>query len=369
VRRGLARSIATALVALLWMTPAAGFAQEEGGGSSSSRVAGARDAYAEVDFDGTVRLAAEAIEGGGMTLEETNEAYRLLGLAHAALGNQPEARSAFVRLLAIDPDVRLERRLSPALRSPYMEARGYWAQYRERLSIQARLGGERLTVAIGDPTDLAETVRIRHRLNPGDDYESFEGGAAPRVELEVGERAELVVELLDSHGNTLARLGTELEPHRVGVWETGATGEPVYLDRPADPLPFIVGGAVGIALGLGGIGTGIYFCLERERLAEQWNTAGQECNNPGVTRGDVCRDVLDDLETSEVLAGVFYGIGGAFTVVGALLFILMPSGDGDAEEGEEVDGEGGEAPADAAAEEAWIRCGPGLLSFACEGRF
>lgn len=324
-------------------------------GVRAQSLADARRAYAEVDFEATVEASRGAIAAGGHGPAELAELYRLLGLSLAALEQPQPARDAFVRLLAVDPDARLENRLSPQLRSPYMEARGYWGQFgEERLAVVAALRGSQIAVDVTDPAGLAERVRVRHRPGPEGGWQIVELAPSddPAVRIE-GDRAEVLVELLDGPGNVLLRQGSEAEPERVGAWPDPAeavdeAGPAVPPAEPPNATPLHVAGVALLAGGVASAVVGAVFHVERESLAETWNEAGPGCDGNGLTRGEVCAGVRSDLDTAAMLSGVFYGLGGALALAGAIVMIAAPSGGGD---------------------ETALRCAPGVLSVACGGRF
>lgn len=86
----------------------------------------------------------------------------MLGIAQAALDERDAARGWFQRLLALHPDVELERSLSPRLRSPYLGARGFWVVAFTRRSVDIVSSGpsEDLRLRVRDPAEMVARVRL-----------------------------------------------------------------------------------------------------------------------------------------------------------------------------------------------------------------
>lgn len=165
----------------------------------------ARQAYAGLEYERCRAQAKGALEEPA-TREERVEAYRLMGLCRAALGDTEPAREAFIHMLAIDPEARLPEGLSPRFTSSYLEAKGYWVGQKTLTLQVARSrteGGKRVVLLeIHDPMEQVAKVSFRKEfgeLSPG-------LKAAPRMELELpgGEPVEIVA--LDAHGGEVALL-------------------------------------------------------------------------------------------------------------------------------------------------------------------
>ncbi len=227
----------------------------------------AEQAYARADFDRTLEHAAIALQEGGHTPPELVRVYLLLGVCASALGDTDGARDFFQRMLAIDPAAVLDDTVPPRLRGPYLEARGAISARPERLGVEAGIVRARsaLRIAVSDPFHMTHRVRVHARL-PGEtaytDVESSEGTAEVLAELpgvDVAERAEYWVELVDEYGNVLLRAGDELEPRAVGrvpggpvAVDAGASGGGSVFDEPAFWIIAIgvvlVGGATATAI-------------------------------------------------------------------------------------------------------------------------
>jgi len=148
---------AAALAALLLSTPAS-WAQ------GSARLAEAQKAYAEVDYDRTRTLAREALQQGGNDRAATSELYLLWATAAAALDRAEEARSAFLCVLATNPDLKLERTLSPKIRAPYLEARGSASTRDGKAPLEVTLQRRKQELELGlrDTLHVASSIRAWH---------------------------------------------------------------------------------------------------------------------------------------------------------------------------------------------------------------
>ena len=233
----------------------------------------AEHAYGEVDFEGARHDASAAIDAGGLSPTQLVRAYQLIGVSSSALGEAPEARAAFVMMVSIDPDVRLDDTVPPRLRAPFLEARGTVSSA-ARLSAEVQLARAygSLRIVLTDPRELVDRVRIHARVEgqteftmaefpPTDEIMSRTNGASS------ADRIEYWLEGLDLHGNQVLLLGSEFEPLVVGRTAAGdaSSGGSGGGDAPSgggggggnifeQPLFWIIVGGVvlvGAAIGVG----------------------------------------------------------------------------------------------------------------------
>lgn len=325
----------------------------------------AEAAYQKIDFDGTLENARKALKAGGNEPKRVARIYYLLGLAHATKQNPDEARDAFVRMIAIAPDMQIEKSLSPRLRSPYLEARGYWASRPEKLGAEPKLNVDdsKLIVGVTDPASMVDRVRVRTRLKPGGDYREAVEKPGDEVVVTVPGlaqrgRVQFNIALLDEHGNVLWRSGTDGAPEALGTLRQKDAAGPRRDRTPArpadggsDPTPFHVLAGTAAALGVISIGVAVPFHLKRESEAKDWN--GAECEQAvGQTRAEQCGDVDDRRESAEQRAVLFYALGSALVTAGFITWLAAPS-----------------SKPEKPAASAGVRCGAGLASVACAGRF
>lgn len=245
------RKVATAsLVIALVALPGGAFAQARG---SLSR---AETAYEHVDLEGTLEHAQRALEEGEHDLRQLVRIYELIGVAAAALDQDEESRDAYLRMLALAPDAQVDRNLSPQMRSPFLEARGYWAAHSERLEATAtfvRAQGA-IRVELSDPLDMARSVVVHARVGDEGEFSEVSEDAArttvaPIPGADRASRVDYYVTVLDEYGNHIIELGSATEPLSEGGDQGDASG-----GRPGRRRTlWIVLGTVGGALLVGGI--------------------------------------------------------------------------------------------------------------------
>lgn len=218
----------------------------------------ARKAYADLAYAACRDQAKAALEDEA-TLAERVDAYRLLGLCHAALGDTEAARGAFTTMVTLDPEAELPKGLSPRFTSSYLEAKG------------ALLGSDPLALVI--EADRTEGKKRVVRVHVKDDaglvdkvtWEDDEGErasglkAAERMELELP--AEVAVKLLgvDENGGVVvetALAGPEpvvADAQPGGAQANGDQGGTVTGEEDPGAGPWLwVGVAAGAGLLLAG---------------------------------------------------------------------------------------------------------------------
>ncbi len=289
-------------------------------------VEAAERAYRDVDFEAQRTEARRALEAGNHPPTRLAEIYRLLGIAHAALGQPEAAKQAFLRLLALDPNVELERFLSPRLRSPYMEARGFWDVTSARLGVDAvslRQPQGATLLRLGDPLGMVARVRLRT------------AGAKPDValdlEIEAASELRIVRSQLQRFGNLDVQLELLDEFANVLLVRSlpRAAAPPAEGRRRADPRPELppapklyYPSLFLVSAGAIGVGVGAFAQVLRERKAREWNGAG--CEQPGQgTRAEQCSGVDDERTTAQRVAVASYSAGGALLLVGVVSQLLF----------------------------------------------
>ena len=283
--------------------------------------------------------ATELLESGVNTPDQLAAVHRVLAEAAGRLGDDPAAVRSFTIALALDPTLRVERSASAEVRSPYMEAAGFWSSHATRLSVEVEAGdADALLVRAIDPATLAARVRIRARLPGGTFVELVRPTSEPvevRLEgLALVREAQYSVALIDEFGNRLFQRGSDQAPE---ILRLEAPAPPPVVaappmgpqPTPADPLPFYVAAGIAGALGLAGIVGGAIMHVERESLAGRWNAG--DCDGAGLTRGEVCSSERTAIGNAETIAGVLYGVGGAALAAAAVTALLAPSNTSPAE--------------------------------------
>lgn len=130
----------------------------------TSSVDDAKAAYAALDYQACEAAATSSLEQPGGRAQRV-DAYRLLGLCTAALGDADRARDAFTRMLAIDRDAALPDGLSPRFTSAYREAKGALLDVPPTsLTVESDLKDGRVRVvrvAVVDPQDVVAKIAFR----------------------------------------------------------------------------------------------------------------------------------------------------------------------------------------------------------------
>lgn len=234
-------------------------------GAPRDALARAEEAYTAVDFGRTAELCRQALAEGGHSPERLARIYELLAVALAADGDEAGARDAYIKFLALRPDSRVDMDLAPRLRSPFMEARGYWAARSDRLAVEARLvrGQRGLRVEVTDPIGMAHEVRVLTRAHgdPRPMRETRYAVQASRLvhvhDLPEADRIDYVVQLLDAHGNRLVELGTTDEPRTVGRPAPAPEAPPRPPEERRPGVPRWVWGVLGGVVGAAALGIGL----------------------------------------------------------------------------------------------------------------
>jgi hypothetical protein len=293
-----------------------------------------------------------------------------LGIARAHLGEHEAAQRAFVCALALDPGLHLASDEAVEVRSPFMEARGFWSLHAQRLSasIVPSEDGSALLITLVDPAALTARAVVRVREVGQSRFQewSLTPAAALHVSLEAVSRAggiEYSLALIDENANRLYQVGSDAEPVRA-LDPAPAPAAPSASPRgtaPSEALvasarlhaarPYYVGAAVSLVLGAGALAVAGFSHHEREQLAARWNSG--DCGGEGSTRGEVCGHERDQLDRYQRLAIGFYAAGGAALVAGLVTLLVAPN----------------EKREQRVARRLGCQPGPGLLSVACAARF
>lgn len=296
--------------------------------AAQTRLAEVERAYAEVDYERTRSLATAAVRQGKNDRAASGELYLLWAIAAAALDQHDEARRAFAHALAANPELKLERSLSPKIRAPYLEARGAMSgaggQVPLELTVERR--GRDVELGLRDNLNVAVALALWARARPTDEFTQrrFHPAPAHRVPLPAGSELQYFVQVLDAHGNVLFSSGTQEDPRRL-VAVTPEAPPSVQPNRPQDrnPLPYYVASGALATLGVaaGSFATAMY--LRREDAAREWN--GPACEHPGMTRSQQCDAIDDRRQRAEYLSIGFGASAGALLLGGVVTLLLAPA--------------------------------------------
>jgi hypothetical protein len=318
---------------------------------------GAEAALAEAAYPRALALAQAAIESGSLSPEALAGALRVSALASAHLNDVASSLRAFTLLLAVKPDFRLERGEADEVRSPYLEARGFWSAHATALSITvSRDGGDETRVrgteaaassvelTLVDPAGMVARVRLRAR--PAGQPAFSEVVLLPDAQMSVTlpglgreQALDYSVTLLDEHGNRISKLGSDEAPAQLAATRANAAAPPpsatVASPLAAAPpnahprtdrsrrLKYLTLGTTSLVLGASAAAVGIRAHIEREELADRWNRGA--CSGTGSTRAELCADERSRIERMETLTTVLYSAGAAALITGAVLVLLAPS--------------------------------------------
>ncbi|HEX2875574.1 MAG TPA: hypothetical protein VHP33_30185 [Polyangiaceae bacterium] len=288
-------------------------------------------AYADVDYEKTRTLAVQAIEHGGNDRASTGQLYLLWATAAAALDRPDEARTAFSYALAANPELKLDRNLSPKIRAPYLEARGALAgaDGRAPLEVTLRRRKQELELGLRDSLKVAAGVVLSMRGGESGDFARRRFDASPTRRVPIPGDAELylAVRVIDRHDNALFELGTEEDPERlVQITSNRATAAAAAAAaQPSDksPLPYYVTSGALAAMGIAAGGAATVMYLRREDAAREWN--GQGCEHPGLTRMQQCGSVDERRQKAERFSIGFAAAGGALLVGSVVSLVLAPA--------------------------------------------
>jgi len=289
---------------------------------ASSALAAAERAYQDVDFSATREAAQRALEAGGSAPEQTARLHVLLGISAAALGDADDAKQHFVAALAVNPELKLDKTLSPKIRDPYLQAQGYWSAAGERLALRAAPSGDgqHLVVRLQDPASLVAKIALDLNALGSKDGASLAGAPAAVTRFKVPTQLrehdyEYVLRALDRYGNVLSELGSDADPTLV---RHAAPAQSAAAPTPRG-RSYLLPIALGVT-GLGAVATGVVFNVKREQSAHTWN--GPSCEQPGATRLAQCSNVNDRINLDERLAVGFYAAGGAL-IAGSVISLIV----------------------------------------------
>jgi hypothetical protein len=192
---------------------------------AATLLARAEEAMTDVDYPRSRALAERALGRGGLHLDESIRAYRVLALSSAQLEDTEGAERAFIKLLALEPDSKLLSRLSPTRRSAVLSAQGFWSVHKEAfgLDVSYARADRQLVVHVKDPLAWAKTVQVWWRF-AGHGYQKIRRSATRELVLDIDgigptDPLDVYVFVVDDHGNVLMQRGRERDPELFGLSE------------------------------------------------------------------------------------------------------------------------------------------------------
>ena len=288
-------------------------------------LAEAEQAYQSVDFPATQTLARRALEAGGNDREQTARLYVLLGISAAAQGDAEGAKESFVIALAVKHALKLDKGLSPKVRDPYLEARGYWAATSDRLAVTATPSrdAQHLVIELSDPASLVSKLELHLAERGVSARPAFSLAAAPNTRFPLpravqGRSYEYTLRALDRFGNVLNERGSDTDPVLVPAPVAHVSDRSNAETSAQHGRSYLLPATLGVA-GLGAVAAGFVFHIKRENAAHDWNSPS--CEHAGQTRGQQCHEVDERRSSNERLAIGFYAAGGAL-LTGSLIALL-----------------------------------------------
>jgi hypothetical protein len=179
----------------------------------------AEGAMLSVEYERSLRLAEAALAKGGLTRADTARAYRVLAIAAAQGGDTQRAEAAFLRLFALDPQSRVDKRLSPDRRGPVLSARGFWSVRQGAFGLSVRFDrrDKRLFVEYRDPIRWGQHVHVWYRFGQRPFVRAEQPAGATlqfpvSEELEAAEPLEVYGFATDDHGNVITEFADQHTP-------------------------------------------------------------------------------------------------------------------------------------------------------------
>lgn len=247
------------LRAVRWLSLILGSVLAAAPAAAEDALAQAQKAYAGVDYAKCRDQAQEALEQPAEK-QERLDAWRLLGLCQAALGETDGAREAFKRMLAVDWNAKLPEGLSPRFTSTFREAKGSF------------VGAQPLALTVADRKTEGGTRNVRLKIV--DELElvhkvSWRGAAgstgapvraAPLLLLELPAEVDVTVSALDKAGGEVATLDLPADKP-----EAPPPPPPVEVEEGGFPWVGVAIGA-GVLLVAGAAAGGAAFVLTQPQV-------------------------------------------------------------------------------------------------------
>lgn len=223
----------------------------------------------EGQLEAALRAFEEVLSTPGNSRRDLATIYQHLGLLRFAAGDEPGAREAMLRLLAVDPEATLPDAAPPELGEMLQRARERWEGRRLRVEIEGaaeEAGDDDVEVSLRAVDDLAQMVGAVEVVEGGTVLADRTGSGPwevliPESIFEDG-RARLTVRLLDEAGGVLwedeltVRLAPDEEGGRGGLRISPRTQRILAWSLIGGGGALVLGG--GIAVGVDGTATGEY---------------------------------------------------------------------------------------------------------------
>jgi hypothetical protein len=287
-------------------------------------LASARKFVESSDYMAARPLLVQALDAGTASPDELAEIYKLTGIVEGALGETKAAKHAFEEWLALDPKGTLPDGTSPKITKPFAAAQSAGAQ----VKVKADTTSDPPTVAlaiVSDSLQLVASTRVFVRADGAAEKE-LDGKPGDAIALPRGHRLDLRVQALDKHGNRVVELGTSDVPLVItGAEPDVVVGKkPVVKPKPVEPehprpvlLRWWLWGTAAVAFA----GAGTYFGFAARSGRDELATIDANSSEHQFSEAQKLQTKIN----RELLAfDIGLGIGGAFAIGAAILFVTRP---------------------------------------------
>jgi hypothetical protein len=176
----------------------------------------ARSLVSDVKYGEAAKALSAAEAATGNARADLIEIYELQGIVYGTLNKPDLARAAFTKLFALDPEHKLNGKLSPRVTTPFYEAKG---KAHESGALELKHGAalandrvEGLGFTLSDPQHMAKKLKL-HVSEDGKPWRDVEQSAAAQVMIPVsGRQVYWYAVLLGDHDAELATVFTAGAP-------------------------------------------------------------------------------------------------------------------------------------------------------------
>ena len=260
-------------------TPPAAAEQGEAG------VVAAEVAFSSLKYDAAIKEAEAVIKAGKLTRDQLQRAYRVLSVALASVGQDDKARDAFVLLLTVDPEYKLDRKLGPKVEQPFLEAKGFWRTQPSTPGVDVtaeprRSDGGTIRVKMRDPSKVVKRAEVGYRWGGTGKYTTDTLSSGEQRLLSVSRppdsavRFDYYAQAFDGQDNVIFELGnptapqsTSISPVKKEAPVTGPTGprttEGDSKSVFASPVFWVITGVIVAGAVAGGA---IYFATRKDTV-------------------------------------------------------------------------------------------------------
>jgi len=205
--------------------------------------------FRQTDYRKALKWVQKALQDKDARPQNLIDAYRIQGLSFAARGKNKAAVDSFRKLLAIDPEFRLSKSISPKLTPPFYQAVGMAAEVKPismihspPKEVEKTADLELKTELVSNPFNLVRVVRLKYQVlgvSEGQIQVDVKGVGVLSFRFPKNLEADEIIyffEAANKHGGTLAVLNNKGQPFAIAKKKAP---EPVVFVSPVirkDPL-------------------------------------------------------------------------------------------------------------------------------------